>query len=78
MKSIKHYVFASTLITAVLVVIAVYVISAHSYNTLLFSFADKTSNILLEQKLNALWIGMEQGSTRDVQGFLNGDFEQES
>ncbi|MCD8492218.1 MAG: hypothetical protein LRY51_10115 [Geovibrio sp.] len=41
MKSIKHYILASTLLTAFLVFAGVYLISSYSYNKLLFGYADK-------------------------------------
>lgn len=65
MKSIKHYIFASTLLTAFLVFAGVYTISSYSYNKLLFNYADKASRIMLEQAFNSLYLAMDRGASRE-------------
>src|SRR5690606_12443133 len=65
MKSIKHYILASTLLTAFLVFAGVYLISSYSYNKLLFGYADKTARIMLEQTFNSLYVAMERGASRE-------------
>ncbi|QAR33730.1 EAL domain-containing protein [Geovibrio thiophilus] len=65
MKSIKHYILASTLLTAFLVFAGVYLISSYSYNKLLLGYADKTARIMLEQTFNSLYVAMERGASRE-------------
>ncbi|GAB1537002.1 diguanylate cyclase [Geovibrio sp. ADMFC3] len=65
MKSIKHYILASTLLTAFLVFAGVYTISSYSYNKLLLGYADKTARIMLEQAFDTLYIAMERGASRE-------------
>lgn len=65
MKSIKHYILASTLLTAFLVFAGVYTISSYSYNKLLFGYADKTARVMLEQTFNSLYVAMERGASRE-------------
>ncbi|WP_022850510.1 putative bifunctional diguanylate cyclase/phosphodiesterase [Limisalsivibrio acetivorans] len=64
MKSIRHYVIAASILTSLLMFAGVYGLAAALYNRMLVNYAEETSNILMRQAFNALYMGMERGFTR--------------
>jgi diguanylate cyclase (GGDEF)-like protein len=65
MKSIKEYILTSTLITAFLVLVGVYLFTSYSHSKMLQEYAEKTSRITLDQTFNYLFNAMERGASRE-------------
>jgi hypothetical protein len=65
MKSIKEYILTSTLITAFLVLVGVYLFTSYSQSKMLQEYAEKTSRITLDQTFNYLFNAMERGASRE-------------